>query len=698
MLHSPGPLYPTGPAQTGSSDYNKAPMMSSILRRFFTVRNRGNAVIPSNGEEELSIAARYLYGTGGQRKDTAEASRWLWKSVTKGNDKATLLLADLYLNGDGVSKNYDQARVLLNGAARKGVLGAEERLRNLDTVGAQAPVGSNLFSFIDLKDPFAASDIAGEDVPGPILSLMSVRQFERVFLFHTPNTRTNAIATEQQIASRHPACSIRLRELPVLDPKDYSKVIDELSPAVRDLVAQSNGINYVCVSSGTAEIRASWFILSALGDLPARLLQVDAPLLGQAKVRDIGDFSRLSPGVLGAMTFALSTQVRAAPARIAAPEPTKSARAASARHVWASSARDAATLHDTQVPPSDELTYGFEADKAVPGSDERCVPGLDEALRELGIHVGSAVLRDAAERAGVAASSALPVLLLGETGVGKERFAHLIHRLSPRSSREMVAINCAAIPKELAESHLFGHIKGAFSGAVADKKGIFEIADQSSLFLDEVAELPLEIQAKLLRVIQDGSFQRVGSTKAIRVDVRIIAATNRDLENEKAAGRFRDDLYFRLEVIQIRLPALRERRTEIPELALALLSQINQRRLKPKQLCKDALLRLERHDWPGNVRELHNVLERSVLYAPKEQISAEDLQIKCNGNPIINSLGLPELFEGFSLEEYLSSVRSKLFHRALEKSAGNQAEAAKLLRVTRQAVSKFLAEKTDNPT
>jgi transcriptional regulator with AAA-type ATPase domain len=665
-------------------------MVSAILRRFFTLRNRGNVVTPEKGEEELSIAERYLYGADRQRRDPVEASKWLWKSVSKDNDKATLLLADLYLKGDGVSKDDGQAISLLYHAARKGVSGAVERLQAL---GYQLPLrrSDSLFSFIDLKDPFAVSDVAGEDVPGPILSLMNAQQFEHVFLFHTPHTRTNAIATEEEISRRHPECRIRLRELPI--PTNKWRVVEHLAAAVRDVVAQdlkaTTGCDtYVCVSSGTAEMRAAWFILAALQIFRPRLLQVDTPLFGQAKVTDTGEFWFVSPGVFYFISEYLRTkpnQVQVAGAR-PQPEVTPVLRT------------DVAPLHDTQLPQSDELVYGFESNKAAPGFDERCIFGLDEALRELGIHVGSAVLRDAAERAGVAASSPLPVLLLGETGVGKERFAQLIHRLSPRSSRDMVAINCAAIPKELAESHLFGHTRGAFSGAIADKKGIFEVAGQSSLFLDEVAELPLEIQAKLLRVIQDGSFQRVGSTKPLHVDVRIIAATNRDLEKEVAAGRFREDLYFRLEVLQIRLPALRERRTEIPELALALLSQINQRRLKPKQLCKDALLRLERHNWPGNVRELHNVLERSVLYAPREQISAKDLQIKGDGNSIVNPVDLPELFDGFSLEEYLSKVRSQLFHRALEKSAGHQAEAAKLLRVTRQAVSKFLAEKTDNPS
>ena len=523
------------------------------------------------------------------------------------------------------------------------------------TAPEKEPIGGDsLFSFVDLKDPFTPSEVAGEDLLGPILSLMGARQFEFLFLFHTPHTRNNALATESEVSRRYPDCRVRLHELPVSDPKDYSAVMARLTRAVRDLVGQvSTRGAYVCISSGTAEMRGAWFLLTAVGVLPARLVQVDILPFGHANVTDIVD------------------------------------------------TRDWHSVREVLMPAG-YRTSGWMRDqrghKLSVEPEEMTVPGLDNALQELGIHVGSAVLRYAAERAGIAAGSPLPVLLLGETGTGKERFAHLIHRLSPRCSYEMVAINCAAIPKDLAESHLFGHIKGSFSGAIADKKGVFESADQSTLFLDEVAELPLEIQAKLLRVIQDGSFQRVGSTMPCRVDVRIIAATNRDLAKEVDAGRFREDLYFRLEVLQIKLPALRERRAEIPELALALLRQINQRRLKPRQLSKEALLRLERYDWPGNVRELSNVLERSVLYAPNESLGADHLQIKGNEKSVITLFDLPEPYEGFSLEEYMGRIRKQLILRALEMSKGNQAEAGRLLGISRQAINKFMAEQPDNPS
>jgi len=357
-------------------------------------------------------------------------------------------------------------------------------------------------------------------------------------------------------------------------------------------------------------------------------------------------------------------------------------------------------LKSPQTQNAATETAPAEADEDLQGivvaEEGRVGPGLDDALQELGIYVGSAVLRHAAERAAIAADSHLPVLLLGETGTGKERFAHLIHRLSPRFGRDMVIVNCAAIPTPLAESYLFGHVKGAFSDATSDKEGIFESADHTTLFLDEIAELTLEVQAKLLRVIQDGIFQRLGNNKPRKVDVRIIAASNRDLRDQVRAGKFREDLYFRLEVVQIKLPALRERRCEIPELALALLRQINLRRRKPRQLTSAALMRLEKYDWPGNVRQLSNVLESSVLYARNDSIDPDDLLIT-DDKPAKDPLAaLPEPFRGFKLETFLTQVREQLFLRALAACNGNQTEAAELLGVSKQAVNKFVAGQNDN--
>jgi len=260
-----------------------------------------------------------------------------------------------------------------------------------------------------------------------------------------------------------------------------------------------------------------------------------------------------------------------------------------------------------------------------------------------------------------------------------------------------VVINCAAITPTLAESYLFGHVKGAFSGAIADSKGIFESADKNTLFLDEIAELTLEVQAKLLRVIQDGVVQRVGTTAPRRVDVRLIAASNRDLRKEVSAGRFREDLYFRLDVVQIKIPALRERREEILGLAVSLLRQINQRRHKPRYFRTDALMRLERYHWPGNVRELLHVLEKSVLFARHDGIDATDLLITEDQPTKDLFAALPEPRVGFSVEEYLEQARKQLFLRALATCKGNQSEAAELLGVSKQAVNKFVAAQSDNP-
>ncbi|MBZ5585561.1 MAG: sigma 54-interacting transcriptional regulator [Acidobacteriia bacterium] len=418
-------------------------------------------------------------------------------------------------------------------------------------------------------------------------------------------------------------------------------------------------------------MRAAWFLLTAAGVLPATLLQIGspaAPLFGAANVRQV----RLDSAEWSGLRDLVMPREYFAP-RAPRPRALSSDAAVSVRR----GGEEEQTLYSNALlsaAPEPEAPY----------------PELDAALLELGIFVGSAVLRDAAERAAIAAGCDLPVLLLGETGSGKEMFARLIHRLGPRRHGEMVAVNCAAIPKDLVESHLFGHVKGAFTGALADAPGKFQRAHGGALFLDEIGELPLEAQAKLLRVLQDHRVERVGSHRAETVDVRIVAATNRDLALEIAAGRFREDLYYRLEVVQIRLPPLRERRQEIPHLALALLQKINQRRRQPRRLSKEALLRLERHGWPGNVRELSNVLERSVLYARTDVLAASDLIIAekpASADPLSQ---LPEPADGFSVEGFLAQARKQLFLRALAKANGNQSEAADLLGVTKQAVSKFV--------
>ncbi len=218
------------------------------------------------------------------------------------------------------------------------------------------------------------------------------------------------------------------------------------------------------------------------------------------------------------------------------------------------------------------------------------------------------------------------VLILGDNGTGKELVARLIHQSSRRKNGPFIEVNCAAIPEELIESELFGHVRGAFTGAVADKPGRFEQANNGTIFLDEIADMSLKTQAKVLRVLQEQVMERVGGTQRIKVDVRVVAATNKDLVGEIAAGRFREDLYFRLNVIPIFVPALRTRPDDIPQLAdhfMALLATEYGR--KPKRLAQEAAARLRQYSWPGNVRELRNVIERLIIMVQGETITAQDL-------------------------------------------------------------------------
>jgi DNA-binding NtrC family response regulator len=558
-----------------------------------------------------------------------------------------------------------------------------------------------LFTFVDLKDPFASGEIAGEELPGPVLSMMSARSFGLLYLFHTPHTRRHTAATQQEVAQRFPPCRVIVHELPATDPKDFSILLGSLTRIIRDIwvegIKDVTGEIFVCVSSGTVEMRASWFLLNALGILPATLLQVGTPLeplYGPANVKEV----RLdSENWQVVRQLAMPWQYYLLKQRV-----TSRAGVSDLKDLEQAVGRQRlAWRRADQSDPTRVAEMLRDLPDCGPTPQQRRVslahvPALEDALQEVGLHVGSASLRYSAEQAAVAAESMLPILLTGETGTGKERFAHLIHRLSPRAQNNLVAVNCAAIPETLAESYLFGHMKGAFSGADSDKEGVFESAAQSTLFLDEIAELSLETQAKLLRVIQDGLVQRVGSTRSRYIDVRIVAATNRDLKKEVALGRFRQDLYFRLEVVQIALPALRERRAEIAELALVLLKQINQRRQRPRQLSKAALLRLEQYDWPGNVRQLSNVLERSVLYSSSDILEPDELRIAEDSSHRDSLVSVPEPTPGFSLEKYVEQVRTQLFRLALAKCGNNQAGAAALLGISRQAVNKFVTAQNDN--
>jgi transcriptional regulator with GAF, ATPase, and Fis domain len=232
-----------------------------------------------------------------------------------------------------------------------------------------------------------------------------------------------------------------------------------------------------------------------------------------------------------------------------------------------------------------------------------------------------AMLRDVRKVAGVETT----VLLMGETGTGKELVARAIHEASGRRERPLVKMNCGAIPQGLVESELFGHERGAFTGALQRRIGRFEMADKGTLFMDEVGELPSDMQVKLLRVLQEQEFERVGSARSQKVDVRLVAATNRDLETEVGGGRFRRDLFYRLNVFPVRIPPLRERASDIPLLVMHFLAQLQRKLAKPLQaVTEDSMRRLQAYPWPGNIRELQNVLERACVMATSPIVEIED--------------------------------------------------------------------------
>lgn len=290
-------------------------------------------------------------------------------------------------------------------------------------------------------------------------------------------------------------------------------------------------------------------------------------------------------------------------------------------------------------------------------------------------------------RAKRAALRSVPLLIEGESGTGKELLARAIHRESMRRDGPLQVINCGAIPQELVESELFGHVKGAFTGAIKDRIGCFEAADGGTLFLDEVSELPLQAQVKLLRVLQEGEVTRVGATKPIKVDVRIIAASNRDLGAAAADGRFREDLFYRLAVLVLKVPPLRERQGDIDALIDGLLARINEQSVdepafRPKSISADAKKLLGRQPWPGNVRELENTLRRAAVWSDKKEISEEDIRdalLPIAATVASDGILNRSLENGIDLPELMGEVARHYLERALLHANGNKSRATEML-------------------
>ena len=298
------------------------------------------------------------------------------------------------------------------------------------------------------------------------------------------------------------------------------------------------------------------------------------------------------------------------------------------------------------------------------------------------------VMRALMEKIEKVAATPARVLITGENGTGKELVARALHRLSPRAKQPFVEVNCAAIPGELIESELFGHMKGSFTGAVMDRAGKFEQANKGTLFLDEIGDMSLAAQAKVLRVLQDNVITRIGGAKPISVDVRVIAATNKTLESEITAGKFREDLYYRLNVVPINVPSIRERREDIPLLAQYFVATLSAREgIPPRTLTQDALERLTSLDWPGNVRELRNTVERLLILAPNTEISARDID-RLAGQRVLDDAGLASLSQCKTFEEFKDAAERAFLLNKLREFDWNVSETARAVEMPRSNLYK----------
>ena len=469
--------------------------------------------------------------------------------------------------------------------------------------------------------------------PGPILSLLKQREFDRVVLLATPQTKQNLEQTVQEIRTLKSGIQIEQVETLIGDPNDYTAILETLRAHYRQLKDRFPAAHFfISVKSGTAQMHACWFWLVAAGEIAATLLNVNLANdeRDQAKVMPID----LNNPELPVIRFPKKPKLVRFPHSVADPKAT---------------------------------------------------------VEKLGIIGNAPDFQAALKTACNVAPTNLPVLLVGETGTGKEQVARLIHLLSTRSQRAFLAVNCAEIPDNLAESILFGHVKGAFTGADRSIPGKFVEADGGTLFLDELGELSPRIQAKLLRVCEDGSVPTLGGQPQ-SVYVRLVTATSMDLVRAIQGGTFKLDLYFRLAVTELRLPPLRNRQSDIPSLATAFLDRLNDEYrdlLPPKCLSKQAMIRLAHHHWPGNIRELLNVIRGSFFNAENETIGDTDLVFSEFSKRSGIQVELPEPRYGFKLESYLNDVRSRLIQNALSRTGGRPSAAAKLLGCSAENVSRF---------
>ncbi|MCX7788736.1 MAG: RNA repair transcriptional activator RtcR family protein [Spirochaetes bacterium] len=521
------------------------------------------------------------------------------------------------------------------------------------------PAKSILLSFVGNRDPYtdtrsleSQGSETSDDQYGPVLSLLSVRTFDEVVLFCTgPDYLERALEVEQVVRHWGQKSEVTHKLLQFDSVIDYEEIYHKLSRSLRELPVLKKGMLqnrslYVLLDPGTPQIQTCWFLLARSGELPATLLQGIPPRFGGGsyRVREID---------LGNMALP---------------------RVVSTLHSFA----DLKVVRD----------WG----------EEEPEPTLRSELMELLLSSQSdSFLSTVRQAVTVAKYADVSVMLRGEPGTGKELLARLIHEKSPRRDKPFVAVNCSALSPNLVESELFGHTKGAFTGATQDRAGKFRAADGGTILLDEIGDLPLEVQPKLLRVLQEKSVQPVGSDKENRVDVRVLAATNRDLERMLEQGAFRRDLYDRLNQIALYLPPLRERIADIPLLSKRFLDDWNRKYREQKFLSKEVLDVFYRYSWPGNIRELQN-----TIIALCASSHGNELKPECLPPPLRrSSLTVSDRFkfypvipdEGMDLRALLYQTERSYYEQALRKAGGSREKAAQLLGLNPPAFRKALKER-----
>lgn len=489
-----------------------------------------------------------------------------------------------------------------------------------------------LLTFTGFHDPFNPEQADGQKIIGPVLTVVEHKRFDKVYLLSSPKTKPRSEATLALINERHPSIEVHESELLLKDPTNHLGILRQMRKILTPLHTEYPEAEFtISLSSGTPHMHACWLLLVASGEFPAKLIQPQRP-------------EHTPPGKSPIRTVDISSDEF--------PQITR-------------------TIETPDEDTDDEALASACFDLGIIGSD----PGFYKHLREASI---------------IARYPEQHVLLLGETGAGKEYFSKLIHHLSPLRHKELTVVNCSGIPENLVESVLFGHVKGAFTGATSNQIGKFSAADGGIIFLDELGELPLSAQAKLLRVLDQGEIEPVGASKSKKINVQVVAATNRDILSMVRDGEFREDLYQRFSST-IKIPSLRERKSDIPQLATHLLDRWNAKHEKQFRLSPSALLALTKHHWSGNIRELDKTVTNSAMFSSETTITDSSLRFPDTLQSSDDFIPEPE--DGFQMNAYLDDVKEKLINKALSKTK-IQAEAARLLGWTPAAMSNYLARKS----